>query len=185
MLFDDPEHDDVWDRFRERFAFKPSIRVFPGTAEPPESITWHLAAITDDPDGSTVDELQAVIERGLLACTKPGEDLYWLDWNHQGYRFDPRRVDGPGRPRRPGSAYPDGDYHLYVTRDIRLGTFGHPWEDSLCVFGDDLLAHVEDRLTALLGTVLRRGGRNVGNTWTFGPDRSSGPVPGARSGYSA
>ncbi|MYW02916.1 DUF2716 domain-containing protein [Streptomyces sp. SID3343] len=27
-----------------------------------------------------------------------------------------------------------------MTRDLRLGTFGHPWEDSLCVVGDDLPA---------------------------------------------
>ncbi|WP_424644844.1 DUF2716 domain-containing protein [Embleya sp. AB8] len=170
MLFDDPEHDDVRDRFEERFTFKPGISVFPGVVEPPESITWHLAAITDDPDDSTLEELQAVIKRGLRACTSPGEVVYALDWQHQGYRFDPHRVGGPGRPRRPGSAYPDGDYHLYVTRDVRLGTFGHPWEDSLCVFGDGLPAEVESRLTALLGTVLRRGGRNVGNIWTFGPE---------------
>lgn len=169
MLFDDPEHDAVWNRFEERFAFKPSMSVFPGIAEPPASVTWHLAAVTDAPDGGAVDELQAVIKRGLRACASPGEALYWLDWQHQGYRFDPHRAGAYGQPRWPGSAYPDGDYYLYVTRDVRLGTFGHPWEDSLCVFGDDLLAEVEDRLTALLGTVLRRGGRNVGNIWTFGP----------------
>jgi hypothetical protein len=57
-----------------------------------------------------------------------------------------------------------------VTADLRFGSFGHPWEESLCVFGADLLAEVEDDLTALLGTVMRRGGRNVGNTWTVGPD---------------
>jgi hypothetical protein len=44
------------------------------------------------------------------------------------------------------------------------------WEESLCVSGDDLLAEVADELTDLLGTVVRRGGRNQGNIWTFGPD---------------
>jgi hypothetical protein len=62
-------------------------------------------------------------------------------------------------------------HRLYTTEDLRLGTFGDPLKFSLCVFGEDLLAVVEHDLTALLGTVLRRGGQNVGNTWTFGPSR--------------
>lgn len=48
-----------------------------------------------------------------------------------------------------------------------MGTFWHPWEESLCVFGTELLTEVEDDLTAILGTVMRRGGRNVGNVWTY------------------
>ena len=54
-----------------------------------------------------------------------------------------------------------------MTRDLRMGTFWHPLEESLCVFGAELLAEVGDDLTALLGTVMRRDGRNVGNVWTY------------------
>ncbi|WP_326685929.1 DUF2716 domain-containing protein [Streptomyces sp. NBC_01795] len=168
-LFDEPEHEALWDRFYNQFAFKPSVEVYPGIREPSASVTWHLAALGDGLDRDAVQHLQRVIESGLLACARPDEPLHWLDWSHGGYRFDPRRVGGPGRPPWPGSAYPDGDYYLYLTADLRLGTFGHPWEESLCVFGEELLQAVEEPLTALLGTVMRRGGRNVGNVWTFGP----------------
>jgi hypothetical protein len=34
---------------------------------------------------------------------------------------------------------------------------------------ESALAEVEAELTSLLGTVLRRGGSNVANTWTFRP----------------
>ncbi|MFI7614707.1 DUF2716 domain-containing protein [Nonomuraea terrae] len=129
------------------------------------SVTWHLGT-----GHAIAGELDRLVRRGLLACVRPDEPLYFLDWNHQGYRFDPHRVGGPGRPFWPGTAYPDGDYYLYVTADLRLGTFGHPWEESLCVFGADLLAEVEAGLTALLGPVMRRGGRNAGDIWTIGPD---------------
>ena len=44
----------------------------------------------------------------------------------------------------------------YVTRDLRLGTIGHPWEHTLCVFGESLVAQVEEPLIALLGPPVRR-----------------------------
>ncbi|WP_275101361.1 DUF2716 domain-containing protein [Nocardiopsis dassonvillei] len=56
---------------------------------------------------------------------------------------------------------------------MRLGTFGHPWEHTLCVFGRDLLARVEGRLTALLGEPTRGDGRDTGRVWTFGPGGGS------------
>ncbi|GAA2617538.1 DUF2716 domain-containing protein [Streptomyces axinellae] len=168
-LYDDAEHDALWDSFGRQFAFKPSVETYPGIREPSASVTWHLGALQDGLDRAAVKQLQGIIESGLLACVRPDELLHWLDRHHAGYRFDPRRVGGSGRPRWPGSAYPDGDYYLYLTADLRLGTFGHPWEESLCVFGEELLAEVEEPLTALLGTVLRRGGRHVDNVRTFGP----------------
>ncbi|GII27812.1 DUF2716 domain-containing protein [Planotetraspora mira] len=161
LLFGEPEHNEIWDAFEKRFAFKPSTTRYPGIAEPPVSATWDLTALKGERD-TLVEAIQAIVERGLVACTRPGEFLYWLDWNHAGYRFDPHRVSGPGRPRWPGAVDPDGDYYLYLTSDLRLGTFGHPWEDTLCVFGEDLLAEVEMKLTEVLGPVLRRGGRTSG-----------------------
>jgi hypothetical protein len=94
----------------------------------------------------------------LLTSARPDEQLYALDWQHIGYRFDPRRVDGRG-PRWPGGVFPDGDYALYLTSDLRFGTFGHPWEETLCVFGEPLLTAVETRLTTLLGAPVRRAGK--------------------------
>ncbi|WP_285565669.1 DUF2716 domain-containing protein [Actinoallomurus iriomotensis] len=167
-LIRDPEHDAIWNRFEDRYRFMRRNDIFDGITEPSDSVTWHLAAC-ESPDDPLVTEIQEIVERGLRACAKPGERLYWLDWQHEGARFDPERVGGPGRPRWPGRAYPDADYHVYLTDDLRLGTFGNPREDSLCVFGDELLAEVEEDLTALLGIVLRRGGRNLGNIWEFGP----------------
>ncbi|ASU58676.1 hypothetical protein CGQ36_14400 [Nocardiopsis dassonvillei] len=43
----------------------------------------------------------------------------------------------------------------------------------MCVFGRDLLARVENGLTALLGEPTRRDGRSTGRVWTFGPERGS------------
>ncbi|KOX35349.1 hypothetical protein ADK67_01220 [Saccharothrix sp. NRRL B-16348] len=148
-MFDQAEYDEVWRRVYRRLDFRPSTSAFPGIAEPPGSVTWHLNVGEDGVDG-----LQSVIIAGLREGV--GEELYWLDWQHVGYRFDPDRVGRPGQPRWPGHVYPDGDYFLYVTRDLRLGTFGHPWEHTLCVFGESLVAQVEQPLIALLGRPVRR-----------------------------
>lgn len=177
MLICDRDHDALCGDFQARFAFKPSITHYPGIEEPPDSVTWHGGDIADTgeeyrlmrdlPDDHRVVRLQKAVERGLRACVRPGEQLYAVDWWHQGYRFDPARVGGSGRPRWPGAACWEGDYYMLLTRDLRMGTFWHPWEESFCVFGAELLAEVEEDLTAILGTVMRRGGRNVGNVWTF------------------
>ncbi|MCK2242473.1 MULTISPECIES: DUF2716 domain-containing protein [unclassified Crossiella] len=155
VALDEPEHTRIWDRVHTDLRFVPGVESMPAIAEPAASVTWQLGALAGESAGA---ELERVIERGLRACVKPGEPLYWLDWYHTPYRFDPDRVGGPGQPEWFGEACPNGDYYLYLTPDLRLGTFGHPHEKSLCVFGADLLAEVEQDLTALLGKVLRRGG---------------------------
>jgi len=179
----DPEHDALCDMFEARFVFKPSYTYYPAVEEPPHSVTWHVGDVTDTrqtyrlmrslPEDHRVARIQRVVERGLRACVRPDEQLYSVSWWHQGYRFDPARVGDPGRPAWPGPACWEGEYYKLLTRDLRLGTFWHPWEESLCVFGAELLAEVEDDLTAVLGTVMRRGGRNVGNVWTFESPRST------------
>ncbi|MFF3456940.1 DUF2716 domain-containing protein [Streptomyces sp. NPDC002730] len=191
MLLDDREHDALCDDFEARFAFKPSYTYYPGIEEPPDSVTWHVGDITDTcrihrlmrnlPDDHRVKRLQAVVERGLRARLRPDEPLFSVSWWHQGYRFDPARVGGPGQPTWPGAACWGDEYYKLLTRDLRMGTFWHPWEESLCVFGADLLAEVEDDLTAVLGTVMRRGGRNTGNVWTYESTRGPTPAQGHRS----
>ncbi|MEU5934541.1 DUF2716 domain-containing protein [Micromonospora sp. NPDC047187] len=56
---------------------------------------------------------------------------------------------------------PVGDYYIHLAEDFRFGTFGHPWELSLCVFGDDMLDLVESDLHDVLGKVMRRDGRQI------------------------
>ncbi|MEU0792209.1 DUF2716 domain-containing protein [Amycolatopsis sp. NPDC005961] len=146
-LFAEPEQDEIWARFYEEFAFRPDMRAFPGITEPAGSATWHVGELDD----TRLDALSDIVHKGLRAV---GEELYWLDWHHAGYRFDPARVDGAG-PRWPGAVFPDGDYHLYLTHDLRLGTFGHPWEETVCVWGE-LLTRIDAELTAALGEPLRR-----------------------------
>ncbi|MBT2451516.1 DUF2716 domain-containing protein [Streptomyces sp. ISL-43] len=148
------DEDRLWDRFHEEFGFRPSMNRFPGIDEPTPSATWSLEAL--DGEEEKLGALDENVNRALTELTRPGELLCFLDWQHTGYVFDPHRVGGPGRPRWPGAVHPDGDYYLNVHPDLRFGTFGHPWEQTLCVWGAGLLAAVEEELTRLLGEPVRR-----------------------------
>ncbi|MEV6831462.1 DUF2716 domain-containing protein [Amycolatopsis sp. NPDC051102] len=150
LLSRQPDHDEIWTRFHEEFAFRPDMHEFPGITEPAGSATWHIGDLGDP----QLDALEDIVHEGFRTSASPGEELYWLDWQHVGYRFDPARVGGAGPPR-PGAVFPDGDYCLYLTGDLRLGTFGHPWEETVCVFGD-LRTRIDAQLTAAIGEPIRR-----------------------------
>ncbi|MEU1182417.1 DUF2716 domain-containing protein [Streptomyces sp. NPDC005820] len=168
QLLGHPEHDEIWRRFEKRFEVTYET-AYDGIAEPPGSVTWHMAAVDHTRRDPLLAEVEDVIARGLRARGRRGDRLYRLKWYISGSRCDPTRVGGPGQPRWPGYAYLVDENVIQVTADLRMGTYGNFVEESLCVFGADLVAEVEEDLTALLGTVLRRDGRPVGNVWSFGP----------------
>ncbi|WP_198540455.1 DUF2716 domain-containing protein [Streptomyces exfoliatus] len=157
------EYGRVWDRFYEQFAFRPSVHpsTWPAIKEPAASATWSLAALDHDPDYAGLDRLVHVVREALALCVGPRGTLLALDWQHTSYRFSPQDVGSPGQPRWPLSPYPDGDYYIYLTEDFHLGTFGHPWESSLCLFGEELLAVASAEIDKVLGPPIRRSGEAV------------------------
>jgi hypothetical protein len=155
----------VWDRFYAQFDFRPSMHRFPAITEPAPSVTWNLRSLDDDPGYSRLDRLVEVVHARITTLVGDGSILC-LDWQHTGYRVwpslvGPDNIDPPGGPGWPLSPCPDGDYFIYLAEDFRFGTFGHPWEPSLCVFGGGLLDLVEADLHEVLGQVMRRDGRQV------------------------
>ncbi|GAA3672336.1 hypothetical protein GCM10022267_68890 [Lentzea roselyniae] len=90
------------------------------------------------------EHLDAAAEiQAIAACTAPGELIFSADPYHLGSAADPHRVDGPGQPRWREPVAGDGDHAINTTFDLRFGTFAHPWEDSLCVWGADLLQETQ------------------------------------------
>ncbi|GAA1994167.1 DUF2716 domain-containing protein [Catenulispora subtropica] len=165
------ESKQVWDRFDNAFTFRPSMYQFPAITEPTDSITWSLQALEDDPRHRKLDTLVTLIHGALAACTAPGNTLLLLEWQHTSYRLRPDQPptdiflpDAPeASPGWPRSPYPDGDYPILLAEDFTYGTFGHPWEHSLCLFGANLLAAAADEINSLLKHTLRRAGRPVPN----------------------
>ncbi|MEV8330440.1 DUF2716 domain-containing protein [Streptomyces niveus] len=64
----------------------------------------------------------------------------------------------PGLSVRP----PTGNYYIYLSEDFRMGSFGHPREESLCLWCPDFLDAASAEVDTFLGQPIRRSGRAVG-----------------------
>ena len=145
-VLDDLEYGSVWDRYYERFAFKASIDPWgwPSIKEPTPSITLDLSVIPDGPKrASAFWALNAEAFRCFVWALPDVKEMLVLDWQHDAWWFDRAleastlQRDDPinGHP----TVYPDGDYYSFLSPDMTEGTFGHPWERTLCIIGDRLI----------------------------------------------
>jgi len=163
----DSEQNAVWDLFYEQFKFKPSTRAsdWPGIVEPTGSVTFDISHIFDGSEAArTLDEDALNVDSLNLfrQCIVPGQKLYALDWQHPCYRFNPfgcfdfSQFDNSMVP-----FIPNGDYYIFLADDFSFGTFGHPWEQTICVFGQPLLNVVMRENPKLLQQIVRRDGQAV------------------------
>lgn len=125
------------------------------------TVTWSLDALDDDPGYAKLDAMVGVVNDGLRACTAPEETLLNLDWHHDCYRISPHALAGKHRPGCPASMMPDGDYNIHVAEGFRYDTFGHPWENTICMFGTSLLDRVASRVDEIPLRKVREGGRSA------------------------
>lgn len=151
QLLSQAEYDEVWDRFDEQFDFKPSVYRpdFPGIKEPSPSITYEF----DYPiSPEIIDDLETQTLSAFLSVVSVDEALFVLDWQHDCYSF---------RPHLPFRDWeipvlPDGDYYIFLAKDFRFGIFGHPWEQTICVWGSELLATFERNKPILFQSPVRQ-----------------------------
>lgn len=160
------EYERVWDEFDSRFHFEPSARAetWPSIKEPTPSVTYDLSAVLTGGNLARAEvAFGEVLLRGLQVATPSGEPVYALDWQHAGYEFTPALETPPsGLWDWPVPALPNGDYYIFVARDLNWGVFGHPWERTWCVFGTPIV----EMLTAPAQfevEVVRRNGTPTGS----------------------
>jgi hypothetical protein len=140
------EYDDVWDRFYADFQFRPSILPadWPGIREPEPSETYRIGHIYGNPEA---ERLIGNLDRSALAayrsCVGNDESIYALDWQHPCYWFKPHQQKEADPWKVP--SLPNGDYYIFLAVDFRFGWFGHPWEQTICVFGQQLLTAIHER----------------------------------------
>ncbi|MFO1076403.1 MAG: DUF2716 domain-containing protein [Planctomycetota bacterium] len=158
------EYESVWTPFDRRFKFRPSMTKWPGFQEPLESVTYGIGHVYGDFDRYarlTVDLCRKLAD-ALRRCTPAGEFVDVLDWQHPSYRFWPHEpFEFSSEDDWPIPALPNGDYHIFLAHDQKFGVLGHPWEQTMCVFGAPLLKAFAQDIPLLFDRPVRRGGKVV------------------------
>jgi hypothetical protein len=141
------EEEMVWDWIYSELSFKPSVR----------SIDWPSISARKRYFKFKIDFLfgadynaqknENFIRQGIEAfieITVPGEEIYALNWQHVSYSYDPRKLsiydmieDNSSKAKI--SFIPNGDYYIFLTKDLENIWFGHPWEKTITIIGDKLL----------------------------------------------
>lgn len=159
-LLEENEKKKIWSRFNKEFHFNPSTKIFPSYCTPSPFIKYDITKCH-------VEELfRDLEEKSVMAfqqCTQPGELIYALDWQHECYlvnarlefpRHVPWRVDNGDWII---SIYPDGDYHFFLARDFSWGILGHPWENTMTIYGEKFISCLLKDEPLMLRKVIERG----------------------------
>ncbi len=158
------EYETVWTPFDRQFRFRPSVRVWPGFDEPVDSVSYDIGHVYGDPEQYarlTLDLCRKLVA-ALRRCVKVGEFVHVLDWQHPSYRFRPHvPFKYSSEEDWPIPALPNGDYYIFISQDLAFGVLGHPWEQTMCVFGRPLLDAFQQDSPLLFDRPIRIGGRVV------------------------
>jgi hypothetical protein len=130
-------YEAYWAPFDARYRFRASARPegWPAIDEPALSVTIDLTLVFEAGPSEFAAGEQAVNALTLLAMTQivaVDERLLVLDWQRPSYWFRPHRQALQQDRSWPVMVFPNGDYHVFLTEDMTTGTFGHPWEQTLC-----------------------------------------------------
>src|SRR5262245_37097718 len=114
---------------------------------PKPSRSWRHISIAEL--GDRAEEIEADFTLKLLAafrcCTRPGERLLAIDWQHAWYYLDPHgTITAATRDEWAMPMLPDGDSYNYIAPDFRFGILTD-WDQnwSVSLFGAELLTALE------------------------------------------
>jgi hypothetical protein len=153
------QEDAVWDSFERSFQ-TPNGEI----QEPTPSLTWKISSIYSQ-DETRFEETDVDLTlKTLIAlqkCTKHGEALYALNWNHTCYYFDPHGgVIDAYRDSWAIPVLPNGDSYIFLAPDFRFGIIGN-WKGTICVFGEELLNALRENPPAIFKKLVRTNGNSV------------------------
>lgn len=153
MLLLDGESNVIWNRVYDVLHFQPSIEHY---IKPFEIAAPYVVYDISSMNELNIDIMDDIISKIFIACTTEDEYMYALDWQHSDFRFQPRdksqqqslyikdeRYMGGGYTAYFPSYYPDGDYYFFIASDFRFGYLGHPWQQKVWIFGEELIKAFE------------------------------------------
>lgn len=158
---DDRKYRYIWDTFYKKFNFNPSIHEndFPGILEPTPSATYSIARIYESGE-KEFEKLSKDLNDRFLQLFKSLTDqdtwVYALEWQKTSYKFFPHRpfeLDEWDEWVIP--ILPNGDYYIFLEKNLEFGVFGHPWEKTMCIFGTKLIDLVKQHPPLLFDNPIR------------------------------
>jgi hypothetical protein len=136
------EYDKAWNKFYDLFHFTPSIHYFPAIATDRPQLKFDIAnCFSED---FALDKLEEYALNLFISVSKTGDRLYALDWQHECYDFDPReQMDRDEFNEWTVPVLPNGDYYIFLTKDFNNVWFGHPWEQTVTLIGEDIVKQAQ------------------------------------------
>lgn len=137
------EYDTAWAPFVKEFAFKADYyeRTGPAIAVPGNALVIDLAPIFAAKGARFAAGEAAVNAAALRAFVwiVGDNELTALDWQHESYRWSPSLHALSDLTELVVPVFPNGDYFIHHADDLAWGTFGHPWQQSLTIWGQPLV----------------------------------------------
>ncbi|MGO4548038.1 DUF2716 domain-containing protein [Paenibacillus sp. 2TAB23] len=158
ILLTDEEEKELWSKFNKVFHPRPSKSIFPSYIPTP-FIQYDISNCYTE---EFIQDFEDKAASAFQNCTTPGEHIYALDWQHDCYLVDARKEFPRHVPWRVDngewiiSIYPDGDYHFFLASDFSWGILGHPWENTITIYGDKLLSCFSKTQPMMLHKVIKR-----------------------------
>lgn len=155
--------EQYWEIFEGRYGFRPGIdsETWPAIIEPSPSITFDVSADpirTKSSAAARVDAVNAEALRCFVTEFADDPTFVVLDWQHRCYRFDANaHAAAMEHAEWRVPVYPNGDYYIFGRDNFSEGTFGHPWEQTLCVYGPRMVVTLGRTLATWLPTLRTNG----------------------------
>lgn len=156
MLIDDrTEYDLIWNKVYETLKFNPSMKngIVPFEIKEEHSIYSFDIEI----DENQIDKLNELMKNIFADIANEDTKMYALDWQHSAFLYNPKneeeqksiwkkddRYMGGGYNAYFPSFLPDGDYYFFIEENFRFGYLGHPWRREIWVWGEELIAKMDE-----------------------------------------
>ena len=139
------ECKQVWDKFYKDFDFKPSIykKDWPSIRTEKHNYKFSISNLLNNRSNELTsnDFLQKAIDT-FIEITTVNEEIYVLDWVHECYNVIPSQLKIDNFKNFNNSCIsfiPNGDYYIFLTKDLSNIWFGHPWEETVTIIGTELI----------------------------------------------
>lgn len=135
-------YEDAWAPVDAHLHFRAdySERTTPAIDLPKGSLVLDLSPVFADRTRFAAGEaaINAAALRAFVRLAREDE-LVALDWQHTPYRYSPAAHARADLSEWPVPVFPDGDYYIHYAAHCAWGALGHPWQQTLTLWGDRLV----------------------------------------------